>query len=411
MQITGSIVPDGISLMIKKTMMKRIITVILGLCSAITFGQVGINTQNPQQVFHIDGAKDNPDTGAPTANQQLNDFVVTSEGSVGIGTTSPLASAVLDMSAITNKGMIAPNVSLTSNTDQITVLAPAIGLIVYNTGAAGLTYAGYVFWSGTEWRSINSSTLISATVSQINCLSAVLTPSTYSAGTAYSGTLTVPYLDGNGGQYVGGTSVVVNGLTFRLKPGILDVGFGNLYFTVSGKPTVSSPTMSNISINSTLVPFYTGVGCTTTNVGFGTESDSGTFVTATYDIDSTTPTSSVTCFDGGRFCVRYNGTTGASPVQIRQTYGATQVALSYSVWGNGASSDASTFKNVSLAQNSWTNIYDFGPNDNTEGSFSIVTMMDKTTLQTRSFQIIASIIFNGESGAVKDKLFFKVLKN
>ena len=51
--------------------------------------QVGINTENPQQVFHIDGQKDNPTNEAPNATQQVNDFVVTENGNVGIGTTNP----------------------------------------------------------------------------------------------------------------------------------------------------------------------------------------------------------------------------------------------------------------------------------------------------------------------------------
>lgn len=52
-------------------------------------GQVGVNTQNPQGIFHVDGAKDNNTTGAPTQAQQSNDFIVTAEGNVGIGTTTP----------------------------------------------------------------------------------------------------------------------------------------------------------------------------------------------------------------------------------------------------------------------------------------------------------------------------------
>ncbi len=69
-------------------MKKRIST--LGLfISVMGFAQVGINTTNPQTVLHVDGAKDNAATGAPTAAQQLNDFVVTSAGNVGIGTTTP----------------------------------------------------------------------------------------------------------------------------------------------------------------------------------------------------------------------------------------------------------------------------------------------------------------------------------
>lgn len=51
--------------------------------------QVGINTTNPRTTFHIDGAKDNPTTGAPSTIQQSNDVVVTSSGNVGVGTITP----------------------------------------------------------------------------------------------------------------------------------------------------------------------------------------------------------------------------------------------------------------------------------------------------------------------------------
>lgn len=53
------------------------------------FAQVGVNTTNPQGSFHIDGAKDNPTTGAPSTTQQANDVVVTSSGNIGVGTTTP----------------------------------------------------------------------------------------------------------------------------------------------------------------------------------------------------------------------------------------------------------------------------------------------------------------------------------
>lgn len=51
--------------------------------------QVGINTTNPQGVFNIDGAKDNPTTGIPSVAQQANDVAVTVGGNMGIGTTFP----------------------------------------------------------------------------------------------------------------------------------------------------------------------------------------------------------------------------------------------------------------------------------------------------------------------------------
>ncbi|SIQ96837.1 hypothetical protein SAMN05880574_1413 [Chryseobacterium sp. RU37D] len=68
---------------------------LLGTCIVISTttyaqsGNVGINTSNPQAMLHIDGGKDNPTTGAPSAAQEANDVVVTSAGRLGIGTINP----------------------------------------------------------------------------------------------------------------------------------------------------------------------------------------------------------------------------------------------------------------------------------------------------------------------------------
>ncbi|MBF0575548.1 hypothetical protein [Dysgonomonas sp. GY617] len=55
--------------------------------------QIGINTDNPQALFHIDGASTsattNPATGAPSASQAVDDVVVTNDGRVGIGLINP----------------------------------------------------------------------------------------------------------------------------------------------------------------------------------------------------------------------------------------------------------------------------------------------------------------------------------
>lgn len=61
---------------------------ILMLCSLSTFSQIGINTVNPQHVFHIDAAMNN-DLNPSDPNTSLDDIVFTSQGYVGIGTTNP----------------------------------------------------------------------------------------------------------------------------------------------------------------------------------------------------------------------------------------------------------------------------------------------------------------------------------
>ncbi|WP_431610003.1 hypothetical protein [Chryseobacterium sp. 'Rf worker isolate 10'] len=70
-------------------MKKKLIILTAISFSILGFSQVGINTTNPQGTLHVDGAKDNPATGAPTAAQQLNDFTVTNTGNVGVGKTVP----------------------------------------------------------------------------------------------------------------------------------------------------------------------------------------------------------------------------------------------------------------------------------------------------------------------------------
>lgn len=79
-----------------------------------------------------------------------------SHAQTGIGTTTPNASAKLDVFS-TNKGFLPPRVTLTSTTDVTTIASPAEGLLVYNLGSAGLQ-AGYYYWSGANWSTIATAT-------------------------------------------------------------------------------------------------------------------------------------------------------------------------------------------------------------------------------------------------------------
>ncbi|WP_426481076.1 hypothetical protein [Chryseobacterium sp. R2ACT005] len=219
------------------------------LFPAFVLGQVGINTQNPKAIFHIDGSKDNPSSGTLSALQQKNDVVVTSAGQIGIGTILPEASSVLDMSTINDKGFITPKISLTSNTDQTTITSPATGLMAYNTGAGALSYKGYVFWNGSEWRTLDGKSLKSGTIGSLTCNNVTLTPNSYTAGNAYSGTMEVPYTGGNGGVYPSQTIGPVNGLTATISDGNFTNGSGTLIYSVTGTPTVTSPTTTTFNLS------------------------------------------------------------------------------------------------------------------------------------------------------------------
>ncbi|WP_185126881.1 hypothetical protein [Chryseobacterium lactis] len=270
-------------------MKKRLL--LLGLAiSAMAHSQVGINTPNPQGIFHVDGGKDNPATGIPTPVQQANDFTITPTGSVGIGTILPDASALLDintdgLAANKKKGVLFPRVPLNSNTDVITVPNPATGLLVYNTGTGNLKNAGYVYWNGSEWRSLINNTAVTPQISSLNCSGAKLSPPTYTAGQLYNGTMTIPYNGGNGGTYPAGSAIAstgVTGLTATLQGGTLSNGGGLLTYFVTGTPSSSSPNTASFTI-----PGMFGAATCTATVG-AEVLNIGETITAIYSVPNAT---------------------------------------------------------------------------------------------------------------------------
>jgi len=116
--------------------MKKIIlsTLLLALGSTQFTAQVGVQTSNPQGVFNIDAAKDNPATGAPTIAQLTNDVIVTSIGSVGIGTAPRTKLEVFGV--IGSTGGLFPN---TTN----------MGAFGWNAIQQGIGFNEYVNYRGT----------------------------------------------------------------------------------------------------------------------------------------------------------------------------------------------------------------------------------------------------------------------
>jgi len=83
----------------------------------------------------------------------------TTQAQIGIGTSTPAASAQLDISSF-NKGFLPPRIALTATTDGVSITAPATGLLIYNTATAGVSpnqvTPGYYFYSGTKWKPLIS---------------------------------------------------------------------------------------------------------------------------------------------------------------------------------------------------------------------------------------------------------------
>ncbi|MCB0456184.1 MAG: tail fiber domain-containing protein [Flavobacteriaceae bacterium] len=87
-------------------------------------------------------------------------FTVGGISQVGIGTTSPDASSILDISS-TDKGILIPKVALADVTDTMLdgVNTAATGLLIYNTNAAttGGSGVGFYYFTGTVWERIITS--------------------------------------------------------------------------------------------------------------------------------------------------------------------------------------------------------------------------------------------------------------
>ena len=89
-----------------------------------------------------------------------------SSAQTGIGTTTPNASAKLDVVA-TDKGFLPPRVALTATNafSPITgTSSAATGLLVYNTATAGAipnnVVPGYYYWNGAAWIQISGGLVI-----------------------------------------------------------------------------------------------------------------------------------------------------------------------------------------------------------------------------------------------------------
>ncbi len=200
-------------------------------------------------------------------------------GSVAVGSAIPNAYAKLDVSSA-NQGVLIPRINLTSRTLDLNsdsdnnISNQPVGLIIYNNGTTFTQ--GLFFWNGSEWLSLQNSSIASGQISNLNCSSATLSPATYISGVSYTGTLTIPYTGGNGGIYSNQIIGPINGLTATLTSGSFSLGAGNLVYTITGTPTVTSPISTNFNIS------IGGVSCTAT-VGQGQKGNISEYAQVRFD--------------------------------------------------------------------------------------------------------------------------------
>jgi hypothetical protein len=116
----------------------------------------------------------------------------------GIGTTTPNASAKLDVSA-TDRGFLPPRVALTAAnafTPITGTSSAAAGLLVYNTATAGTApnnvIPGYYYWNGSIWIQISGGLIIDNSKSASFTLAAADNNKVFLITSASAVTVTVP---------------------------------------------------------------------------------------------------------------------------------------------------------------------------------------------------------------------------
>lgn len=143
-----------------------------------------------------------------------------STGSVGIGTTTPNASSLLDVTS-TTKGVLLPRMT---KTQRDAIPTPATGLMIYQTNNT----PGFYYYSGTAWTAVSSkgvnkslSNLTAPTAVNVDLLPGVHNTlnlgsasfgwkNIYASGSYYIGTSKVLDITGSNNTFLGNTGNTTN---------------------------------------------------------------------------------------------------------------------------------------------------------------------------------------------------------
>ncbi len=238
------------------------------------------------------GTTDSNDLVMKTNNTQV--MRLSASGNVAVGTTTPNASALLDLNS-TSKGFLPPRLTTT----QRLAIIPTEGLLVFDTDLKC-----YNIYANGSWHCLSlDNTSAAASLSAIDCAGIYSSNTLYSGNTISNAMLVIPYSGGNGGYYAAASiaSAGVTGITAKLYAGSLANGNGTLTYYLSGTPATTGTASFAIALGS--------VSCTvnlTVNAGSGM---------ATLNCAAATLTGTITdgtALSGAYISIPYTGGNGGS---------------------------------------------------------------------------------------------------
>ena len=156
----------------------------------------------------------------------------------GIGTTTPNASAKLDVFS-TNQGFLPPRIALTATNAASPVTSPATGLLIYNTAttnnASNNVAPGYYFWNGSAWVAI----LGNITTSSISGNGTTTTLTNFGAEVNVQGGTSYTLAASDNGKIISCTNdspvtITVPALTIGFNCLIVQRGNGQVTLSASG---------------------------------------------------------------------------------------------------------------------------------------------------------------------------------
>lgn len=258
---------------------------------------------------------------------------------VGIGTETPNASAILDVTS-TSQGVLLPRMT---TTQRDAIASPAAGLFIFNTTSNNLN-----MFNGGIWYEF-STTATQGLVATMDTAGAS-TSGTLTAGSAASNvSTTFNYTGGNGKPYPtqSYSSTGVTGLTATLTAGTMANGNGSLTYTITGTPSGSGTATFTITIGgqtSTLTVNVYAVG-TIASIVCGSATNNGTLTSGTA-ASSVNSVISYTSGNGGTHSgqtVTSTGVTGLTATLTAGTFASGNGTLTYNITGTPSAAGTATF--------------------------------------------------------------------